>query len=133
MEQNLVNQQLGRYGWTHEKTSPYTFYQFWLNSADADVGSFLKLFTFLDQQEIAGLEALMEEHPERREAHRKLAQEVTGLVHGADAVIAAERISASLFSGDTQSLLERDLNELAARRAFQQRLRAGGRHLDGAC
>jgi tyrosyl-tRNA synthetase len=95
-----------------QKTSPYTFYQFWLNSADADVGSFLKLFTFLDQQEIAGLEALMEEHPERREAHRKLAQEVTGLVHGADAVIAAERISASLFSGDTQSLLERDLNEL---------------------
>jgi tyrosyl-tRNA synthetase len=94
------------------KTSPYTFYQFWLNSADADVGSFLKLFTFLDQQEIAGLEALTEEHPERREAHRKLAQEVTGLVHGADAVIAAERISASLFSGDTQSLLESDLNEL---------------------
>ena len=65
-----------------QKTSPYTFYQFWLNSADADVGSFLKLFTFLDQQEIAGLEALMEGHPERREAHRKLAQEVTGLVHG---------------------------------------------------
>ena len=95
-----------------QKTSPYTFYQFWLNSADADVGSFLKLFTFLDQQEIAGLEALTEEHPERREAHRKLAQEVTGLVHGADAVIAAERISASLFSGDTQSLLESDLNEL---------------------
>lgn len=95
-----------------QKTSPYTFYQFWLNSADADVGSFLKLFTFLDQQEIAGLEASMEEHPERREAHRKLAQEVTGLVHGPDAVIAAERISASLFSGDTQSLLESDLNEL---------------------
>jgi len=88
------------------------FYQFWLNSADADVGSFLRLFTFLKQQEIADLEALMEEHPERREAHRKLAQEVTGLVHGADAVVAAERISAALFSGDTRALLESDLEEL---------------------
>lgn len=95
-----------------QKTSPYAFYQFWLNSADADVGSFLRLFTFLGQQEIADLEALMDEHPERREAHRKLAQEVTGLVHGMDAVVAAERISAALFSGDTQALLESDLDEL---------------------
>jgi tyrosyl-tRNA synthetase len=95
-----------------QKTSPYAFYQFWLNSADADVGSFLRLFTFLGQQEIADLEALMDDHPERREAHRKLAQEVTGLVHGVDAVVAAERISAALFSGDTQALLESDLDEL---------------------
>ena len=53
----------------------------------------------------------MQERPERREAHRKLAQEVTELVHGADAVVAAERISASLFPRH-QSLLESDLNEL---------------------
>ena len=95
-----------------QKTSPYAFYQFWLNSADADVANFLRLFTFLTRQEIADLEVLMQERPERREAHRKLAQEVTELVHGADAVVAAERISASLFSGDTQSLLECDLDEL---------------------
>ena len=62
-----------------QKTSPYAFYQFWLNSADADVANFLRLFTFLTRQEIADLEVLMQERPERREAHRKLAQEVTEL------------------------------------------------------
>ena len=95
-----------------KKTSPYAFYQFWLNTADADVGKFLRLFTFLNPEEIESLEAVMCDQPERREAHRKLAQEVTKIVHGADAVIAAERISQSLFSGDTDNLLERDLREL---------------------
>ena len=95
-----------------KKTSPYTFYQFWLNTADADVGNFLRLFTFLDKQAIGDLEALMEAHPERREAHRKLAQEVTRLVHGDDALIAAERITAAMFAGDMSSLHEQDLMEL---------------------
>jgi tyrosyl-tRNA synthetase len=95
-----------------KKTSPYTFYQFWLNTADADVGSFLRLFTFLDKQAVGDLEALMEEHPERREAHRILAQEVTRLVHGDDALTAAERITAAMFAGDMSSLHEQDLTEL---------------------
>ena len=95
-----------------KKTSPYTFYQFWLNTADADVGNFLRLFTFLDKQAISDLEALMEAHPERREAHRKLAQEVTRLVHGDDSLIAAERITAAMFAGDMSSLHEQDLMEL---------------------
>ena len=95
-----------------EKTSPYSFYQFWLNAADADVPRFLRLFTFLDRDEIEALEILMRDHPERREAHRKLAQELTGLVHGKTAVTAAELISVSLFSGDTQALLEGDLHQL---------------------
>jgi len=94
------------------KTSPYTFYQFWLNSADADVSKFLRLFTFLPKTDITHLETLMQEHPERREAHRKLAQEVTALVHGSDAVVAAERISEALFAGDTTQLCEGDLLQL---------------------
>jgi len=95
-----------------KKTSPYTFYQFWLNTADADVGNFLRLFTFIDRQAIDDLEALMDQHPERREAHRKLAQEVTRLVHGNDALTAAERITAAMFAGDMSSLQEQDLMEL---------------------
>lgn len=95
-----------------KKTSPYSFYQFWFNAADADIGKFLRLFTFLDRDEIERLEKLMVEHPERREAPRALAQQVTTLVHGAEAVVAAERISGSLFSGDTRQLQETDLEEL---------------------
>ncbi len=94
------------------KTSPYTFYQFWLNSADADVVNFLKLFTFLSREEITALAASMEAHAEQRVAHRTLAQEVTAMVHGSEAVEAAERISACLFDGRLQSLQRQDLQQL---------------------
>jgi tyrosyl-tRNA synthetase len=95
-----------------KKTSPYAFYQFWLNTADADVVSFLKLFTFLAQDEIESLEVEIQDRPELRKAHKKLAQEVTTIVHGEQAVVAAERISAALFAGDGGQLLESDLQEL---------------------
>ena len=95
-----------------KKTSPYAFYQFWLNTADADVVSFLKLFTFLAQDEIESLEVEIQDRPELRQAHKKLAQEVTTIVHGEQAVVAAERISAALFAGDAGQLLESDLQEL---------------------
>ena len=95
-----------------KKTSPYAFYQFWLNTADADVVSFLKLFTFLAQDEIESLEVEIQDRPELRQAHKKLAQEVTTIVHGEQAVVAAERISAALFVGDAGQLLESDLREL---------------------
>ena len=95
-----------------KKTSPYAFYQFWLNTADADVVSFLKLFTFLAQDEIESLEIEIQDRPELRKAHKKLAQEVTTIVHGEQAVVAAERISAALFAGDAGQLLESDLQEL---------------------
>ena len=95
-----------------QKTSPYAFYQFWLNTADADVVSFLKLFTFLAQDEIESLEVEIQDRPELRKAHKKLAQEVTTIVHGEQAVVAAERISAALFAGDAGQLLESDLQEL---------------------
>jgi len=95
-----------------KKTSPYAFYQFWLNTADADVVKFLKLFTFLPQGEIESLEVEIQDRPELRQAHKKLAQEVTTIVHGEQAVVAAERISAALFAGDAGQLLESDLREL---------------------
>jgi tyrosyl-tRNA synthetase len=94
------------------KTSPYTFYQFWLNSADADVDNFLRLFTFLDQQQIEALVADMQAHPELRNAQRRLAEEVTALVHGEAAVESAQRISAALFGGDLGALVEADLQQL---------------------
>ena len=94
------------------KTSPYSFYQFWLNSADADIEKFLKLFTFMDEPEIADLVARSQQAPEQRLAQRELARQVTELVHGDDAVTSAERISASLFGGDEASLQREDLKQL---------------------
>ena len=102
----------GRSGWTPLKTSPYTFYQFWLNVADADVIRFLKLFTFLSAPEIEALEAQMQAHPERRGAQRQLAQEVTALVHGASAVVSAQRISEALFGNEFSALNASDFAQL---------------------
>ena len=65
-----------------EKTSPFEFYQFWLNQDDADVIKYLKYFTFLSQEEINGLEQAVQAEPEKRLAQRRLAEEVTQFVHG---------------------------------------------------
>ncbi len=75
-----------------ELTSPYAFYQFWINSDDRDVVNYLKIFTFLAQEEIAGLAAAVEERPHLREAQKRLAAEVTTMIHGKrelDRVLAA--------------------------------------------
>jgi tyrosyl-tRNA synthetase len=80
-------------------TSPFQFYQFWFNTDDRDVISYLKFFTFKSLDEIAELERETNEHPEKREAARELAREVTALVHGADQVARAERAAAVLFGG----------------------------------
>lgn len=85
--------------------SPYAMYQFWLNTDDADVIDRLKVFTFLDRAEIERYEKLVAEEPFRRAAQRRLAFEVTGFVHGEDAVRAAVAASAALFGqGDLASL-----------------------------
>jgi tyrosyl-tRNA synthetase len=81
-----------------ERTSPYQMYQYWLQTADADVVRYLKLFTFLDQETIAELAREVEAQPEKREAQRVLAAECTGIVHGSDAVSAVEAASRILFS-----------------------------------
>ena len=81
------------------RTSPFSFYQFWLNTDDRDVISHLKLFTWLDQETITAIGKTVTDRPEAREAQRTLAREVTTMVHGADALVRAERGSAVLFGG----------------------------------
>jgi tyrosyl-tRNA synthetase len=80
-----------------ERTSPFHFYQFWLNTDDVDVVRYLKCFTFLPRETIEPLARATSEAPERREAQRALAREVTALVHGSDQVARAERAAAVLF------------------------------------
>jgi len=80
-----------------EMTSPYAFYQFWLNQADADVVGYLKVFTFLSREEIERLERAVAEEPFKREAQRTLAFEVTTLVHGPDAAAAVVEASQAIF------------------------------------
>lgn len=96
-----------------KKTSPYAFYQFWLNTADADVYKFLRYFTFLSVAEIEAIEAEDKARAGKPEAQRILAEQATALVHGQDAVIAAQRISQSLFSENLDSLTEADFAQLA--------------------
>ena len=95
-----------------QRTSPYAFYQFWLNAADADAAPFLRVFTLLDAAEIAAVEAATQDHPERREGQKRLAREVTRLVHGEAALRSAQRISAALFGGDVRTLNDTDLAQL---------------------
>ncbi len=95
------------------KTSPYAFYQFWLQTADADVYRFLKYFTFLSVSEIDQIEKGDAERQGRPEAQRILAEEATRLIHGEEGLAAAKRITEALFSGDTSSLSEQDYAQLA--------------------
>lgn len=85
------------------RTSPYGMYQYWVQTADADVISYLKLFTFLDQASIGELELEMKTYPEKREAQRVLAAQCTGIVHGAAAVKAVEAASRILFSDSVET------------------------------
>lgn len=95
-----------------DKTSPYAFYQFWLNTADADVYKFLRYFTFLSPAEIDDIEAADAGATGRPQAQSVLARSVTGLVHGSQGLSAAERISAALFSGELGDLTEEDFEQL---------------------
>jgi tyrosyl-tRNA synthetase len=95
-----------------ERTSPYRFYQFWLNQGDADVIDHLKYFTWLDREAIAGLEQKLAEHPERREAQRTLAQEMTRMVHGPTALERAEQAASVLFGGEIAGLGADDIADI---------------------
>lgn len=94
-----------------EKTSPYEFYQFWINQSDEDVIKFLKYFTFLGKEEIDRLEQSKNEAPHLREAQKTLAEEVTKFIHGEDSLNDAIRISQALFSGDLKSLSAKELKD----------------------
>ena len=82
------------------RTSPFHFYQFWLNTDDRDVVRYLKCFTFLPRDSIEALARATREKPEAREAQRALAREVTTLVHGAEQVTRAERAASVLIRRD---------------------------------
>ena len=95
------------------RTSPYAFYQFWLNAADADVGPFLRFFTFLSREEIEALDARTADAPQERAGQRALAESVTRLVHGESALASAQRITEALFSGSIDVLQAGDFAQLA--------------------
>lgn len=95
------------------KTSPYKFYQFWVNSADADVYRFLKFFTFMPLDAIAALEEEDKKSDGAPRAQYVLAEEVTRLVHGDLGLAAAKRITQSLFAGTLDSLTADDFTQLA--------------------
>lgn len=94
-----------------EKTSPYEFYQFWINTDDRDVIKYIKYFTFLTQQEIEDLENEVANAPEKRAAQKALAEEVTKMVHGEDSLKQAIKISQALFSGDIKELTSQEILE----------------------
>lgn len=96
-----------------KKTSPYKFYQFWINTADADVYRFLKFFTFMSLEEINALEEEDKNSGKAPRAQYVLAENVTGMVHGPEGLAAAKRITESLFSGDLHDMTEADFAQLA--------------------
>jgi tyrosyl-tRNA synthetase len=97
-----------------ERTSPYRYFQFWLNTDDRDVIKYLKFFTFMSQNEIADLENAMTTQPEQRAAQRTLAREMTLATHGVDALARAEQASQALFGGDISGLSAADISDIFA-------------------
>jgi tyrosyl-tRNA synthetase len=95
-----------------QRTSPFRFYQFWLNTDDRDVVRYLKCFTFLERDAIEELARATREKPEAREAQRALAREVTTLVHGGEQVARAERAAAVLFADIHESLTVADKDDV---------------------
>ena len=95
-----------------EMTSPYRFYQYWLGADDLDVIKYLKYFTWLDQKTITELEAAHEAAPQKREAHRRLAAEVTEMVHGPSALARAERSSKVLFGAEIEDLGSAEIRDI---------------------
>ena len=94
------------------RTSPYAFYQFWLNYADGDVVDYLRVFTLLALDEIDAAATAVADRAQQRDAQRLLAREVTRLVHGDEAVASARRITEALFDGDVRTLGHDDLMQL---------------------
>jgi tyrosyl-tRNA synthetase len=97
-----------------DRTSPYQFYQYWIRTDDRDVGKYLNYFTFLSRDEIAGVLADHERNREARSAQRRLATEMTAIVHGPEGLAKAERATGVLFGGEVTGLSDADLAEVFA-------------------
>ncbi|MBL9084629.1 MAG: tyrosine--tRNA ligase [Planctomycetales bacterium] len=108
-----------------EKTSPYTFYQYWINVADADVAKCLALFTDLSYEELDALDAARAANPGKRESQQKLAEELTKLVHGEEALAKVKRASQILFGAEIDKLSDAELNEIFADVPSRESPRAG--------
>ena len=94
-----------------KKTSPYEFYQFWINTADSDVIKYMKIFTFLERKEIEAFQETVENEPHLRKAQIALAEEMTRLIHGQEALEQAVRISQALFSGNLKELSSEEMKD----------------------
>jgi tyrosyl-tRNA synthetase len=103
-----------------QRTSPYRFYQFLFNIEDAKVLEMLSFYTFLSQDEIAEYQQAVAEHPEQRSAQRRLAQEVTRLVHGDSGVAKAEQAAKVLFGEEIAGLSASEIQEIFADAPSQQ-------------
>ena len=112
-----------------KRTSPFAFYQFWLNAPDADAVRYLRYFTFLEPAAIEELAVAHAAHPERREAQRTLARAVTGMVHGEAALASAQRATAVLFEGGDLRMLSAE--ELAEGLGDAPRTKLPAAELDG--
>ena len=109
------------------RTSPYKFYQYWINVDDRDAGKYLRLFTLMSLQEIEALEKLITSAPEKREAQQALARDLTARVHGEDAARVAEEVSRVLFGkADPTSLTEPVLRALSEEVPFVEAADAPG-------
>ncbi len=96
------------------RTSPYRFFQFWLNTDDRDVIPYLRYFTFLTQDEVQELEQALKDHPEQREAQKRLAREMTGMLHGPTALAKAEQAAQVLFGGALEGLSAAEIEDIFA-------------------
>ncbi|MBI3128449.1 MAG: tyrosine--tRNA ligase [Candidatus Tectomicrobia bacterium] len=105
------------------RTSPYRFYQYWMQTADPDVGRFLKYFSFMSVEEIEEIEHVHLAAPEKREGQRRLAREMTSLAHGEEAARSAAKASMILFGGELEGIREGDL--LAAAEEMPRTERGG--------
>ncbi len=95
-----------------KRTSPFAFYQFWLNTPDADATRYLRYFTFLESEQLDAVSARHADQPQKREAQRLLAEQVTALVHGHDALASAQRATLVLFEGgDLRTLSPAEIAE----------------------
>ena len=107
-----------------ERTSPYEFYQYWINTDDADTGKCLRLLTELSHEEIEALDAALESDPGKRESQRRLAEELTRLVHGEDGLATAQRATAIFFGAEIADLDDRQLGTIFADVPSKQLARA---------
>lgn len=97
-----------------ERTSPFKFYQFWMNTDDKDVINYLKYFTFLSNELVEELEFSVAEKPQERVAQKRLAKEITSIVHGETALSRAEQATEVLFGGSLDGLTGSDIEEIFA-------------------